>query len=243
MCFIVSTSIYPLLSTHCSHAGDLYALSKADLKAAWDEGKLPLVEAPLSLARAIKAEQKAALASSSGSSDDSDAPRLEISCLYLVADNETLDTRLRAADLMEEIQLQEELRMAAEETTWVQQETSAASAGGDVVVDRVVFAGGSPLETLMAVREVVGSLWHRERPAIACPLVIDRFDWSSPLAMGRTELRMQTVLSSGATLELPRGRHLLRVNASHEQLHAVTFYSTSDKMIASEYIEVRVTLL
>ena len=198
-----------------------------------------MVEAPLPLVAAIKAEQ-AALASSGG---DGGYAGLEVVCIYLSADMEALDTRLRAADVMEELQLQEELQMASEEVAQVHQEASAAASSGEGhvggrVVDRIVPAGGSPLETLMGVREVVGSLWHRERPALACQLVVDRFDWTSSRAMGRTELRMQTVLSSGATLELPRGRHLLRVHANHEHLHAITFFSATDKLIAHEYVEV-----
>lgn len=223
-----------LLPHYISHAGDMYALSRTDLKASWDEGKLPLVEAPLSLAAAAKAEQTILAADSND--------RIEVVCVYLEADIETLDIRLRNADVMEELQLQEELRRASEEVIKVQQDLSSSGApvkGGVVsTVDRIVLASGSALETLMGVREMVGMLWHRPRAAIACQLVVDRFDWTSSRMMGRTELRMQTVLSGGATLELPRGKHLLRVNANHEQLHAVTFYSATDKMIANEYIEV-----
>lgn len=222
----------------CTHAGVMYAASLSDLSAAWEAGKLPVVEAPLALAAAIKAEQVALAAEQAASTDGGGGgakatPHIEVCCVYLSADAETLDVRLRKADCMEEIQLQEELALAAEEAAGLEQ-------GGEdsAVVDRVVAAGGSLQDTLMGVRELAGQLWHRPREAIACQLVVDRFDWRSERAMGATELRMRTVLSAGATLELPRGRHLLRVTANHEQLHSVTFHSRTPGVAANEFTEV-----
>ena len=233
----------------CSHAGALYAASLASLSQAWAAGKLPVVEGPLALAAAIKAEQAAALPTEGGGgAGEGDGaqrlPAIEVCCVYLSADAETLDGRLRAAAVMEEGQLQVELGLAVEEEAQVRLAAEAAAAGSGTgstatgaVVDRVVPAAGGLLETFMAVREVAGQLWHRPRSAIACQLVVDSFDWQSERPMGATKLRMSTVLSAGATLELPRGRHLLRVSANHEQLHAVTFFSRTP-ISANEYTDV-----
>ena len=227
----------------CTHAGAMYAASLSDLSAAWEAGKLPVVEAPLALAAAIKAEQatlaaeQAVAEGGGGATSTGKVPtRVEVCCVYLSADVETLDVRLRKADCMEEVQLQEELALATEEAAHL---PSRQQGSGSVpaVIDRVVPAGGSLQDTFMGVRELAGELWHRPREAIACQLVVDRFDWTSERGMGATELRMRTVLSAGATLELPRGRHLLRVTANHEQLHSVTFHSRT-KISANEITEV-----
>jgi len=95
----------------CEHAGALYAVRAADLQAAWDEGRMPVIEAPLALLPALRTQ----------------APDVDVIGVYLTADIETLDVRMRAVAKLEEVQLQAELEMAVHEMQYVKDAKAAAA--------------------------------------------------------------------------------------------------------------------
>ncbi|GAX74660.1 hypothetical protein CEUSTIGMA_g2108.t1 [Chlamydomonas eustigma] len=236
---------------HSSISEDgMYAASLTDLMKVWAKDKLAVMEAPLTLAEAVKAEIRQAQADVAAAGPAGNVGKLksliasiEVKCVYLTADVETLDVRLRRAEYLEEARLQQQLRFGMEEQRKVEEEqqqyisSGGLSSSGGRLVDFVHNAEGSVHEVFMGLRDIAGSLWHRPRAAVPCQVVVEQFDWKWPKP-GPTQLRMRTMLSTGSTLELPRGRHLMRVNANLEQLHSVTFMSTTKRVFANEYVEV-----
>ncbi len=113
------------------HDGYSYAVRQAALQQAWAAGKLPVVEAPHALAVALKQAaaalqaQAAAAAAQDGSRPTTPTPAkpssppqaspLLVSSLYLHAELELLDVRLRAQGQLEEQVLLHELQVAAAE--------------------------------------------------------------------------------------------------------------------------------
>lgn len=202
----------------CEHADALYAVPMADLESAWEAGALPVMEAPLALALAMKVGMPKGC---------------EVHCVYLSIGAEALDVRLRAAGVLEEQQLMEELQRAEAQVV----QAAEAAAGSSPMVDLLVSAEGSPIEVYMPLREVVGRLWHKPRTPMPCQLTIEDFDWQAA-GYGSTRKRLKTFLGAATTMELPRGRHLMRVTANSELLHALTFWCIHP-FHANEYTEVR----
>lgn len=81
----------------------------------------------------------------------------------------------------------------------------------------------SPMLVYHEVKDVAASLWHRPRVPVPCQLLLEDYDWHSTVP-GLTRKRMRTLMASGTTLDVPRGKHLLRVTAAPEYLHQLTLY-------------------
>ncbi|PNH05620.1 Adenylate kinase, chloroplastic [Tetrabaena socialis] len=87
-----------------------------------------------------------------------------------------------------------------------------------------------------AVKQLASDSWRRPREQVAGQLVLEAFDWRATRP-GRTVQRLRTLMSNAALLELPRGRHVLRINSDPLFLHAVTFMSASPCTVG-EYSQV-----
>eukprot|EP00798_Chlamydomonas_sp_ICE-L_P023777 gene23777-9336_t len=205
-----------------THDGASYAVRLKELESAWEAGLLPVVEAPLEVCTALKVAQ-----SGEGAVQ---APILT-NCVYLSADVATLDVRMRNVAKLEEVRIQAELEMAVAEMAVV-----AESLAGAPLVDLSLSSLLSPLRVYHSIKDVASKLWKRSRPAMPCQVLLEEFSWKSDRP-GKTLQRLRTIMANAGTLELPRGRHLLRVVASAEYLHSVWFLSNS-KCIADDYIKV-----
>ena len=221
----------------CQYDGGLYAVGMSDLEKAWEAGLLPVIEAPLALAESLKS-----------ASVSPPEKSFEVKCCHLDCEDETLDLRLRSlaakGAAIEEDRLQMDLQLAKEERTRLQSLASQHEGGGMQVLDRVVNADGGLEEVYSSVRELAASMWYKPRTAAPCQLSVEDFDWKAssciPPADGsrRTHKLLKSLSCASTRLSLPRGRHLLRVHANHEQLHAVTFHSSTPRVVANEYVEV-----
>lgn len=254
------------------HDGQQYALRAQDLQDAWDGCKVPVVEAPLPLAAALR-----------------QAGTPQVLSVYLTADLATLDVRMRKAGTLEEEMLQHELRVAeasmdaAVEYAAMNEQVRAAaakaaaaraaapvpstpatgakgapaaptsastrvSATGDSqapapVPDYAFSSMGTILETYHLAKGIVGDMWHKPKLPVACQAILETFDWKSHTP-GTTKMRLRTIMHNSAMLDLPRGKHLLRVSANMEHLHAISFFANPPcdqfSCVAGEYTKVGV---
>lgn len=219
----------------CQYDGALYGIGMGDLEKAWSAGLLPVIEAPLALAESLK----------------SSSLPCEVKCCYLHCDIETLDQRLRGQAgsnaSIEEHRLQQELRLAEAEETRLEALSSRPAtegSGGSLapVLDRIVSSEVPKEEVYSSVRELASLMWHNPRSVAPCQLSVEDFDWKAspcvPDPKKRTLKLLRSLSCASSRLSLPRGRHLLRVHANHEQLHAITFHSSTPRVVANEYVEV-----
>jgi hypothetical protein len=96
-----------------------------------------------------------------------------------------------------------------------------------------------PQHTLARPRLAPPSILPSTPPQVAGQLVLESFDWRSPGGRpGRTVLRLRSLTSNAALLELPRGCHVLRIASDALFLHAVTFMS-QQQCTVGEYSQVR----
>lgn len=100
------------VSASCEHDGHQYAVYVPALEAAWQSGRIPLMEGPLALSTAMK----------------SGLDGVDVVCVYLSADVEQLDVRMRRADMVGEAMLQHQLALAQQEALMQLEVAEAAAA-------------------------------------------------------------------------------------------------------------------
>ncbi|GIL93290.1 hypothetical protein Vretimale_15687 [Volvox reticuliferus] len=271
--------------------GYRYGVPRAALQTAWAAGKLAVIEGPLELALALRALASqqltfgsppptpgaasgtgtgtGALDSNNGGQEGAAAgaagPILTARVIYLTAELQDLDVRLRLQDQREEETLGQCLEAAQREAAMVQRLIKAAEAPAPTPKSasrlgtpqtRLTPPGtpqnpkpmtpprqasvpqALPLDLILkatdtvvsfhAAKQLAADNWRRPRAQAAGQLVLEAFDWRSPGGRpGRTVQRLRTFMANAALLELPRGKHLLRINSDPLFLHAVTFMSAS----------------
>ncbi|GLC37755.1 Adenylate kinase [Pleodorina starrii] len=105
---------------------------------------------------------------------------------------------------------------------------AAATAGPTPPPWDLLLTVTDPVVCFHAVKQLAAERWRRPRAQAAGQLVLEAFDWRSPGGRpGRTVQRLRTLMANAGLLELPRGRHLLRINSDPLFLHAVSFMSAS----------------
>lgn len=90
----------------------------------------------------------------------------------------------------------------------------------------VVAASYDAVVAFHSVKQLAADSWRRPRAQVAGQLVLEEFDWRASRP-GATVQRLRTHMANAGMLELPRGRHVLRINSDSLLLHAVTFMSTT----------------
>ncbi|EFJ40819.1 adenylate kinase [Volvox carteri f. nagariensis] len=92
----------------------------------------------------------------------------------------------------------------------------------------LILTDTDPVVSFHAAKQLAADNWRRPRAQAPGQLVLEAYDWRSPGGRpGRTVQRLRTLMANAALLELPRGKHLLRINSDPLFLHAVTFMSAS----------------
>ncbi|GFR43730.1 hypothetical protein Agub_g4841 [Astrephomene gubernaculifera] len=179
--------------------------------------------------------------------------------VYLSVDIAELDVRLRLQDQREEAAIGVCLQAAQREAETLQRLTKEAEAPPKptsrlstpqmqrsaptppppppLVLDLILIATDAVF-TFHAAKQLAADSWRRPRAQVAGQLLLESFDWRAPGGRpGRTVQRLRTLMANAALLELPRGRHLLRINSDSLFLHAVTFMSASPCTVG-EYSQV-----
>ncbi|KAG1679244.1 hypothetical protein FOA52_009273 [Chlamydomonas sp. UWO 241] len=122
-------------TAQCEHAGAMYAVYVPALEAAWTDGKIALLEGPLVLGNAMKAALQG----------------VDVAVVYLSADIETLDVRMRQADMVGEEELQRQLVVAAQEAKFVEAEAAEAARAATSPPSRRASTSGSAPPLLSGV--------------------------------------------------------------------------------------------
>ncbi len=138
---------------------------------------------------------------------------LQVLSVFVGADLEILDQRMRLQGIHEEAALQLRLADARHQAQLLEQQPG--------LVDAQVDNSGELQLCYSRLKHELARHWppkHVQAPGL---LLMQEH------ATGASALRLKALTCSGATLELPRGKHLLRVSCNDLLLHCATFQSAT----------------
>lgn len=213
------------------------ATTWAALRACWQAGQLPVVEGSLDTVTALRQAQ----------------PPVQVVAVYVTASPEALDVRMRLQGIWDETDIQRNLLDAQRQEAALQLGSSSRESGSStgepeegVVVDQVIQNDHVPI-SYGILKHVASQHWPaqlRQTPGIM--VLQEVSSWqdascsSSSSGSGSSAaslLRISAGMGNSARLELPRGRHLLRICTQDQQLLSVTFYS-STPFLTGDYAKV-----
>ncbi|GMH36176.1 hypothetical protein BSKO_04044 [Bryopsis sp. KO-2023] len=142
---------------------------------------------------------------------------IDFTTVFISADIEHLDKRMRGCERLEEQEIQARLQRAETDL--------AAISSGEANYDHVIQSHDIR-SCYNKFKEIISDYWPKLKTPSPCHMLVEFYNWEKTKP-NKTCRRLITLASGTTTIHLPRGRHLLGFSADQEILHSMKMLSNT----------------